>query len=173
MTSTTKKITFAGMSLALAFLLPYLIGQIPDIGRALSPMHIPVLICGFICGGPYGLIVGFIAPLLSSIDGMPPIFPTGTAMAFELAAYGLLPACSINYFPRKHHIFMSPGAFNACRKSCMGNCNVRYCFIRSRYTIRFTCFFGRCFYKCCPGHHPSYCTYTSYYYGIKESQADV
>lgn len=101
MTSTTKKITFAGMSLALAFLLPYLIGQIPDIGRALSPMHIPVLICGFICGGPYGLIVGFIAPLLSSIDGTPPIFPTGTAMAFELAAYGLASGLLYKLLPKK------------------------------------------------------------------------
>ena len=41
--------------------LPFLTGQIPQIGSALSPMHIPVLLCGFICGWPYGLIVGLIA----------------------------------------------------------------------------------------------------------------
>lgn len=101
MNSTTKKITFAGMSLALAFLLPYVIGQIPNIGRALSPMHIPVFLCGFICGGPYGLIVGFIAPLLSSMDGVPPLFPTGIAMAFELATYGLTAGLIYKALPKK------------------------------------------------------------------------
>ena len=30
--------------------LPFLTGQIPQIGAMLSPMHIPVLLCGFLCG---------------------------------------------------------------------------------------------------------------------------
>ena len=71
--------------------LPFLTGQIPQIGSALSPMHIPVLLCGFVCGWPWGLAVGFVAPLLrTALFGMPPIL-TSVAMAFELAAYG---ACS-------------------------------------------------------------------------------
>ena len=41
MTSTVKKITYSGMFLAIALLLPLLTGQIPEIGMALSPMHIP------------------------------------------------------------------------------------------------------------------------------------
>ena len=86
---TLKKLVMAGVCLALCLLLPLLTGQIPQIGSALSPMHIPVLICGFLCGAPYALVVGFIAPLLRSVTfGMPPLFPTATAMAFELAAYG-------------------------------------------------------------------------------------
>ena len=88
---TTKKITVAGMCLTLCMLLPFLTGQIPQIGNALSPMHIPVLLCGFVCGGGYGAFIGFIAPLLRSVLlNSPPLFPIATAMAFELAAYGLV-----------------------------------------------------------------------------------
>lgn len=84
-----KNVVNAALCLALCMVLPFLTGQIPQIGSALSPMHIPVLLCGFICGWPYGLAVGFLAPLLRfMLFGMPPIFPTGIAMAFELAAYG-------------------------------------------------------------------------------------
>ena len=85
----TQKIVFSAFFLALALALPFLTGQIPQIGNMLSPMHFPVLLCGFICGWPYGLAVGFIAPLLRfMVFGMPPIFPTGISMAFELAVYG-------------------------------------------------------------------------------------
>jgi len=85
-----KKLSFSAICLALCILLPFLTGQIPQIGSMLSPMHIPVLLCGFICGWPYGLAVGFIAPLLRfALFSMPPIFPTGIAMSFELAAYGI------------------------------------------------------------------------------------
>ncbi|HWP52125.1 MAG TPA: ECF transporter S component [Clostridia bacterium] len=85
----TQKMVFSAFFLSLALALPFLTGQIPQIGSMLSPMHIPVLLCGFICGWPAGLAVGFIAPLLRfMLFGMPPLFPTGIAMAFELAAYG-------------------------------------------------------------------------------------
>lgn len=80
----------AAMFLALGLVLPFLTGQIPQIGSMLLPMHIPVLLCGLVCGWQYGLGVGFVLPLLRfAIFGMPPIYPTGIAMAFELAAYGL------------------------------------------------------------------------------------
>ena len=85
------KMTLSAFFLALAFVMPFLTGQIPEIGSMLCPLHIPVLICGFVCGAPWGLAVGFIAPLLRSlILGMPPLFPTAVCMAFELAAYGLV-----------------------------------------------------------------------------------
>ena len=52
-------------------------------------MHIPVFLCGLICGWPYGIAVGFLLPLVRSVlFGMPVIFPNGIAMAFELATYG-------------------------------------------------------------------------------------
>ena len=58
------RLVFAAMFLALAYVMPFLTGQIPEIGSMLCPMHIPVLLCGFICGWPWGLLVGLIAPLL-------------------------------------------------------------------------------------------------------------
>ncbi|MBR4875023.1 MAG: ECF transporter S component [Clostridia bacterium] len=76
------------MFLALALTLPFITGQIPEIGAMLCPMHLPVLLCGFFCGGPWGLAVGLIAPVLRSmIFGMPPMYPTAISMAFEQAAY--------------------------------------------------------------------------------------
>ena len=86
---TLKNMTLAAMFLALGLVLPMLTGQIPQIGNMLLPMHIPVLLCGLICGWPYGLAIGFITPLLRGVlFGMPPLFPIGISMAFELATYG-------------------------------------------------------------------------------------
>ncbi len=66
-------------------------------------MHIPVLLCGFLCGWQYGLVVGFVAPLLRFfLFQMPPIFPTGTAMAFELAVYGVMTDILYRKLPRKN-----------------------------------------------------------------------
>lgn len=69
------KMVLAALFLALAYVMPFLTGQIPEIGSMLCPLHIPVLLCGFICGWPWGLAVGFIAPLFRSLTlGMPPFF---------------------------------------------------------------------------------------------------
>lgn len=90
-----RKLVLSALFLALGITLPFLTGQIPQIGRALLPMHIPVFFCGLICGWPYGLSVGLILPFLRSVlFGMPP-FPIATAMAFEMAVYGLV--CGLIY----------------------------------------------------------------------------
>ena len=97
-----RKLTYAALFLALALVLPFLTGQIPQIGSALSPMHIPVLLCGFLVGWPLGLAVGFIAPLLRSvIFGMPVMVPGAVAMAFELAVYGLISGILYRLLPKK------------------------------------------------------------------------
>ena len=81
------RLSATGLCLALCWLLPLLTGQIPEIGNMLSPMHFPVILCGFFSGPWFGLILGFIAPLTRSlIFGMPVLFPSAFAMAFELAA---------------------------------------------------------------------------------------
>ncbi len=86
-----KNLTLAAMFLALGLVLPFLTGQIPQIGNMLSPMHFPVLLCGFICGWQYGALVGLILPPLRyALFGMPILFPAGIAMAFELMTYGLV-----------------------------------------------------------------------------------
>ena len=79
------------MFLAIGMVLPFLTGQIPQVGNMMLPMHIPVLLCALICGWQYGAVLGFVLPLLRYlIFGMPVLFPTGTAMAFELMTYGLV-----------------------------------------------------------------------------------
>lgn len=96
------KMVMAAMFLAMAYVLPFFTGQIPEIGSMLCPMHIPVLLCGFICGWPWGLAVGLFAPLLrSAVLGMPPLFPTAVCMAFELATYGAMSGFFYKRLPKK------------------------------------------------------------------------
>lgn len=96
-----RNLILSAMFLALAFVLPFLTGQIPQIGAMLLPMHIPVLLCGFFCGAPWGLAVGFLAPIFRSvIFGMPPMFPTALCMAFELATYGLVSGFTYRHLPK-------------------------------------------------------------------------
>lgn len=86
---TILTLTYAAMCVALAMVLPIVAGNVPRIGNMLCPMHIPVLLCGFLCGPVWGFAVGAVSPLLRSmIFGAPVMFPMAVAMAFELAAYG-------------------------------------------------------------------------------------
>lgn len=91
MNRDTKKLTLTSMFMAVGLILPFFTGQIPHIGRMLLPMHFPVFLCALICGWRYGTVVGFTLPLLRyALFGMPIIFPTGIAMAFELATYAFV-----------------------------------------------------------------------------------
>lgn len=99
--SAVSTMVLAALFLALGIVMPFLTGQIPGIGSRLLPMHIPVLICGYVCGWKYGLMVGLVVPLLRSVMfGMPPLMPTGTAMAFELAAYGAVTGILYGKLPK-------------------------------------------------------------------------
>ena len=102
-------LALASMFIALAFVMPFFTGQIPQIGSKLCPMHIPVILCGYICGAPWGLVVGFISPLLRSVTlGMPTLFPKAVAMAFELAAYGFMSGLLYRKLPKnKLNIYVS------------------------------------------------------------------
>ena len=90
MTKNVKTLVMAALFLALGLVLPFFTGQIPQIGSMLLPMHLPVFLCGLICGWQYGAVVGFVLPLFRyALFGMPPLL-TAIAMAFELMTYGLL-----------------------------------------------------------------------------------
>lgn len=98
---STTHLVLSALFLVLGLVLPFLTGQIQQFGSMLLPMHIPVLLCGFVCGPFWGLAVGFITPLLRSlIWSMPPLFPMALTMAFELAAYGLLAGLLVRLFPK-------------------------------------------------------------------------
>lgn len=90
MNKSTKMLCYAAMFIAIGLVLPFFTGQVPQIGNMLLPMHIPVLLCGLICGWQYGLVVGFVLPLLRHmLFTMPPLL-SAIPMAFELATYGFV-----------------------------------------------------------------------------------
>lgn len=96
-----RRLVLSAVLLALGLVLPFLTGQIPEIGSMLSPLHIPVLICGFVCGWHYGLAVGAILPIMRSlIFTMPPMM-AAIPMAFEMAVYGLLTGLMYRFLPKK------------------------------------------------------------------------
>ena len=103
------KLIASAVCIALGYVLPFLTGGIPQVGNMLCPMHIPVILCGFICGGPWGAVVGFIVPLLRSLTlSAPPLYPTAVGMMFELAAYGFLSGLLYKLFPKKlPYIYLS------------------------------------------------------------------
>lgn len=87
--SKLVRLVLTAMFIAIGIILPFFTGQIKQIGNMLLPMHLPVMLCGLICGPWYGLAAGAITPLLRSlIFGMPKLFPSAAAMIFELAVYG-------------------------------------------------------------------------------------
>ena len=104
--SHTRQLVLAALFLALGLALPFLTGSIPQIGSMLCPMHLPVLLGGFVLGGPWGLAIGAATPLLRSVlFGMPPLYPTALAMAFELATYGFA-AGALYRRARRHSLGM-------------------------------------------------------------------
>lgn len=109
-----KKLILSALFLSLGLVLPFLTGQIPEIGSMLLPMHLPVLLCGFICGWPYGLFVGFLTPLLRSVlFTMPPMFPKAVSMAFELAGYGCFAGLLFRLLPLKNTVRIYISLFGA------------------------------------------------------------
>jgi len=96
------RLLYASVCLALCMVLPFLTGQIPQIGSMLSPMHIPVFLAGFLCGPWWALVVGVMAPLLRHLWlGMPPLL-TAVAMSFELATYGAVSGLLYAKLPRRN-----------------------------------------------------------------------
>ena len=109
MNKNTRNLAYAAVCLALCMILPIITMRLQSIGNMLSPMHIPVLLAGFLCGPAYALLVGVLAPLLRSLlFGMPPLFPTAAAMCFELLTYGLVSGLLFKMLPKsKANIYVS------------------------------------------------------------------
>lgn len=98
----TSLLTISALLVAIGLILPFLTAGIPQIGSMLLPMHLPVLLAGFICGPFWGLLVGAVTPILrSALFQMPVMVPMAVAMAFELAAYGLFSGMFYRMLPRK------------------------------------------------------------------------
>lgn len=85
-----QNLALSAMFLAVGLVLPFLTGQIREIGSMLLPMHLPVMLCGLICGWQYGAAIGFVMPLLRhALFSMPPM-PGAVSMALELCTYGFV-----------------------------------------------------------------------------------
>ncbi len=85
------KLVLSALFLSIGMVLPFLTMQIKEIGDSLLPMHLPVMLCGILCGYGYGAAVGLMLPILRSVCfGMPPLYPNAVWMATELLTYGLI-----------------------------------------------------------------------------------
>ncbi len=88
----TERLTVTGMLIAVGIILPFAASHgigIP--GNVLLPMHIPVFICGLLCGPLFGASCGMLLPVLNSIlTGMPALYPNMPMMVCELLVYGLV-----------------------------------------------------------------------------------
>ena len=94
--SSAKRICITAVCVALCCVLPMAFHSV-GLGSALSPMHIPVLLCGIVCGGLPGLACGILGPILSSVlTGMPPV-PMLIRMVPELIFYGLAAGLAMKY----------------------------------------------------------------------------
>ena len=103
----TKKLVFSALFLALCIVLPFLTGQLKELGNALLPMHLPVMVCGLLCGGGLGAAVGFLAPFLRSlIFGMPALYPNCIWMSCELATYGFVIGILYNKLFKKQLLWL-------------------------------------------------------------------
>lgn len=88
--SNVKKAVLTAICIALCYVLPLLFHGVQNAGRVFLPMHLPVFLCGLLCGWPYGLLCGLAGPALSHLlTGMPPVVVL-PSMLLELAAYGLV-----------------------------------------------------------------------------------
>lgn len=100
MKTRTKRTVLCGLCIALCYVLPIAFHSI-GLGSVLSPMHIPVLLCGIVCGPLYGLACGVIGPVLSSLlSSMPPAMAL-IWMVPELAIYGVAAGLLMKTVPVK------------------------------------------------------------------------
>ncbi len=146
------KLILSGLFLALAYVLPFLTGQIPEFGAMLCPLHIPVLLCGFVCGPIWGAVVGVVAPLFRSLTiGMPPLFPTAVCMALELAAYGAVAGLMHKRLPRKKpYIYLSLITAMIVGRLIWGGAML-VCLAAGGGTFTFAAFFAGAFTGALPG----------------------
>lgn len=108
--SKLKKMVLSAMFLSIGMILPFFTSQIKEIGDSLLPMHIPVMLCGLICGPFNGLLVGLILPVLRSLlFSMPPLYPASVWMACELGTYGFIIGLFYRFLGNKKiwHLYFS------------------------------------------------------------------
>lgn len=100
--SVVKKSIITAVCIALCYVVPLLFHGVQNAGRVFLPMHLPVFLCGLICGWQYGLLCGLAGPALSSLlTSMPPaaMLPS---MMLELAVYGCISGLMMRFIRTKN-----------------------------------------------------------------------
>ena len=99
--SSVKRSCICAVCIALCYVLP-LAFQAFGAGEVFLPMHIPVLLCGLLCGAGYGAFCGIAGPVLSCVlSGMPSA--TGLiSMVPELCVYGLTSGLVLRFVHMKN-----------------------------------------------------------------------
>lgn len=100
--SVVKKSIITAVCIALCYVVPLLFHGVQNAGRVFLPMHLPVFLCGLICGWQYGLLCGLAGPALSSLlTSMPPaaMLPS---MMLELAVYGCVSGLMMRFIRTKN-----------------------------------------------------------------------
>ena len=102
--SYVKKCVITAVCIALCVVLPMAFHAIPESSKILSPMHIPVLLCGLICGPVMGLLCGIAGTALSTLLTGMPVLAYMPVMIVELAAYGLISGIFTKFVYTKRRI---------------------------------------------------------------------
>ena len=102
--SPVKNLVFTAVCAALCIVLPVAFHSVPNAGVVFSPIHIPVLLCGLICGWPYGLVCGLIGPFLSHLTFQMPPAAMLPPMMVECAVYGLTTGLMMHFVRTKHPV---------------------------------------------------------------------
>ena len=87
--TAVKKSIYCAICIALCYVLPLAFHAI-GAGSVLLPMHIPVLICGLVCGWQFGMLCGISGPAISCILTSMPTVANLPSMMAELCVYGIV-----------------------------------------------------------------------------------
>ena len=138
MKTSTKKLVITALCMALCVVLPYAFHMIPDGGSIFSPMHIPVLLCGLICGWKYGLACGILGPFLSSVITQMPPMGYLPPMLVELAVYGF--ASGVGFYPCRAKRYMPYVYFRLLCAMLLGRVAAGACkalfFMRGSFSVQ-------------------------------------
>ena len=93
--------TYSALCLALCIALPQLVGRVPELGKLISPMHLPAYLAGLVVGPFWGLLVGALAPVINFLLYGRPVFVSAFCMVFELGAYAFFTGLFYRIFPKK------------------------------------------------------------------------
>lgn len=98
---TLLRLVYSALCLALCVALPQLVGRVPELGKLISPMHLPAYLAGLIVGPFWGLAVGATAPILNFLLYGRPVFASAFCMVFELGGYALFTGLVYRMLPKK------------------------------------------------------------------------